>query len=115
MRPGNEDTPVYSPIDVNATIYCVVNSSELEWDIDGYRFVSSFERRQLHSRQIFEGPMTTLGSIINSSVIIFSNITSNNGIMICCQAFLREDPIAACTVLIVYGMDNMFAVLVLKD
>lgn len=106
---------MYSPIDMNTTSHCVVNSSELEWDIDDLRFVSSFQRRQLHSRQIFEGPTTTLGGIINSSVIIFGNITRNNDTIICCVALLGQDPIVSCTVLIVYGMDNMFAVLVLKD
>ena len=100
---------MYSPINVNAMLHCVVNSSELEWDIDGYRFVSSFGRRHLHSRQIFEGPSTTLGSIINSSVIIFGDIMKNNGSMICCEALLRENPTMACTVLIVYGI-GIFAV-----
>ncbi len=41
VRPGNGDISVYSPIDVNATLHCVVNSSELEWEIDGFNLGSS--------------------------------------------------------------------------
>ena len=110
VRPGNGDIPVYSPIDVNATLQCVVNSSELEWEIDGLNFESSFNRRQLHSRQIiFEGLTSTSGGITTSSVIIFGDIIRNNGTMICCQVFPRSrmDPLSACTVLIVYGMDTV--------
>ena len=105
VRPGNGDTPVYSPIDVNTTLHCVVNSSELEWEINGSNFKSSFRRQQLNLRHIYEGPEQTSGDTTTySSVIIFGNIR-NNGTMICCQVFQRQDLIQACTVLFVYGMD----------
>ena len=81
MRPGNGDTLVHSPIDVNATLHCVVNSSELEWNIDGLNFESSLEG------QIFQGPTMSIEGITNSSVIIFGDMM-NNGTMICC---LGED------------------------
>ena len=104
MRPGNGDTLVHSPIDVNATLHCVVNSSELEWGIDGSNFASSLEGRLLHLRQIFLGPTMSLEGITTSSVIIFGDIR-NNGTMICCQVFLGEDLFKTCTVLIIYGTD----------
>ena len=104
MRPGNGDTLVHSPIDVNTTLHCVVNSSELEWDIDGLNFESSLEGHRLQLKQIFPGPKMTLEGITASSVIIFGDIR-NNGTMICCQVLLGEDLIETCTVLIIYGTD----------
>ena len=101
MRPGNGDTLVHSPIDVNATLHCVVNSSELEWNIDGLNFESSLEGHQLYLRQIFQEPTMSIEGITNSSVIIFGDMM-NNGTMICC---LGEDLIKTCTVLIIYGTD----------
>ena len=76
VRPGNGDIPVYSPIDVNATLNCVVNSAELEWEIDGFNLESSIERHQLNLtiRQIYKGATTTSGGTTYSSVIIFRNI-----------------------------------------
>ena len=98
---------MYSPIGVNATLHCVVNSSELEWNIDDFNFHSPLEGRQLHSREIYEGSSTTLGGITTSSVIILGDIAGNNGTTICCQASLRQELelIKVCTVLIVYGRD----------
>ena len=107
VTPGNGDSPVYSPISVNAIIFCVVNSSALEWEIDSTKFASPFDKHQLNSRQIFEGPTTTLGGTTMSSVIIFGNIVRNNGTMICCQVLLREELITACTMLIVYDKDHL--------
>ena len=104
MRPGNGDTLVHSPIDVDATLHRVVNSSELEWDIDGLNFESSLEGRRLHLRQIFPGPTMSLEGITTSSVIIFGDI-KNNGTMICCQVLLGKDLIKTCTVLIIYCTD----------
>ena len=86
---------------VNATFHCVVNSSELEWSIDGLNFESSLEGHQLYLNQIFLGPIMSLEGITTSSVIIFGDIR-NNGTMICC---LGEDLIKTCTVLIIYGTD----------
>ena len=104
MRPGNGDIRVYSPIDVNATLHCVVNSAELAWEIDGSNIEAPIERRQLNLRQIYEGATTTSGDTTYSSVIIFGSIR-NNGTMVCCQVLQGWDLIKACTVLIVYGMD----------
>ena len=98
---------VYSPVDVNATLHCVVNGSELdlEWEIDGFTFTSPLQRSQLHPRQIFQGSTMTLGSIKSSSMIIFGDIVENNGSRICCLAMAYgQDLVEACTVLIVYGM-----------
>ena len=71
MRPRNGDIPVYSPIDVNATLKCVVNNAILEWEIDGFNLESSIERRQLNltNRQIYEGVTTTSGDTTYSSVV----------------------------------------------
>ena len=110
VRPGNGDTLVHSPIGVNATLHCVVYSSELEWSINGSNFASSLGGRQLHLRQIFPGPTMSLEGITTSSVIIFGDI-KNNGTMICCQVLLGEDLIKPCTVLIIYGMHNKYTLL----
>ena len=90
-----------SPIDVNATLHCVVNGSELEWEIDGSNF-QPFERHQLHSRKIFEGPTSTLGGITMSNMIILGDIVRN---MMVYYDLLSE--IGACTVLIIYGKDHL--------
>ena len=95
---------MYSPINVNATLHCGVNASELEWEIDDFNFGSLFERRQLNLRQIYEETTTTSVGTTYSSVIIFGYIR-NNGTMICCLVQLGQDVIKSCTVLIVYGMD----------
>ena len=106
MRPGNGGMPVYSPVDVNATLHCVVNDSELdpEWEIDGFTFASPFQQRQLHSRQIFQGSTMALGNIKSSSMIIFGDIVENNGTRIYCLASHGQGLVKAYTVLIVYGM-----------
>ena len=98
---------MYSPVDVNATLHCVINGSELdpEWEIDGFTFASPLQQRELHSRQIFQGSAMTLGSIKSSSMIIFGDIVENNGTRICCLAMAYgQGLVKACTVLIVYGM-----------
>ena len=105
VRPGNGDIPVYSPIDVNTTLHCVVNSAELEWEIDGLNFKSSINTHWLNVDRIYEGATTTSesGDTTYSSVIIFGD--TNNGTMICCQVLQGLHVMKAYTVLIVYGMD----------
>ena len=107
MRPGDGEEYVYSPVDVNATIHCAVNNTNLFWIIDDLNFDVNFDRNSLHSRQIFRRPSTSEGTM-ESVVTVFGNMVTNNDIQICCRSFLGSKRQQACTTLIIYGMVNMY-------
>ena len=79
VRPGDGEEFVYSPVNVNATLHCVVNNTNLEWDADGLAFVSDVQRAQLNFRGIFEsGPTISSDGVTSSSVIVFGSRELNN-------------------------------------
>ena len=110
VRPGDGEEFEYSPVNVNATLHCAVNNTNLVWVVDGLALDSAVERPQLNSRGIFQsGPSTPSDSVISSSVIVFGSREFNNNTRICCQSrsFVNELK-ENCTTLIVYGKANTF-------
>ena len=103
VRPGDGEEFVYSPVDVNATLYCAVNTTNLFWIVDDLNFDVSFDRNRLHSRGIFRSPATSEGTM-ESVVKVFGNTETNNNIQICCKSFLGSQRQQTCTTLIIYGM-----------
>ena len=105
--PGDCEEFVYSPVGVNATLHCAVNSTILTWFIDGtLTFDSLAQKLELHSRGIYQsGPTTSMDGITVSDVTVYGN-SENNNRRICCQSFvngLKEN----CTTVIIYGINLM--------
>ena len=102
VRPGGGEQFVYSPVDVNATLHCAVNSTFLTWDVDGFSFDNAFERHILNSRGVFQITFTT-EDLSNSTLTVYCDIDVNNNIRICCETnegLMRRE---SCTTLIIYG------------
>ena len=107
MRPGDGEH-VYFPVGVNATIHCVVNNTNLAWEVDGLALDSPVQGPQLNSRGIFQsGPTVPSDGVTSSSVTVFGSRELNNNTRICCQSFVNELK-ENCTTLIVYGKVNTF-------
>ena len=109
VRPGDGEEFVYSPVNVNATLHCAVNNTNLVWEVDGLALDSPVQRPQLNSKGIYQrGPIISSDSVTLSSVIVFgSRELLNNNTRICCQSFVNELK-ENCTTLIVYGKVNTF-------
>ena len=105
VRPGDGEEFVYSPVDINATLHCAVNNTNLFWIIDGLNFDIEIARNLLHSREIFWTPATSEG-IMESAVTVFGNTETNNNTQICCLTLQRSQE-QACTTLIIYGIKNV--------
>ena len=107
VRPGDSEEFVYSPVNVNATLHCAVNNTNLAWDVDGLSLDSPAQGPQLNSKGIFQsGPIISSDGVTSSSVIVFgSRELLNNNTRICCQSFENELK-ETCTTLIVYGKVN---------
>ena len=106
--PGDGEEFVYSPVGVNATLHCAVNSTILAWSIDDrLTFESLVQKVELHSRGIYQsGPTTSTDGITVSDVTVYGD-SENNNIRICCQSFvngLKEN----CTTVIIYGIKLTF-------
>ena len=111
VRPGEGEDFVYSPVEVNATLYCAVNDTYLVWEVDRLNFDTAFKRDTLHSRGIFQNGLTTLtNSVTASYVIVFGNVQMNNNSRICCQSLslVRQELRESCTTLIIYGMMHCY-------
>ena len=103
-RPGDGEQVVYSPVGVNATLYCVVQATNLFWGVNGnsYNTESEFS---LNPRGIYFKIMpTTSAGITESYIKVFGNKEVNNNISICCRSINGEVLERACTILIIYGM-----------
>ena len=99
---------VYSPVNVNATLHCAVNNTNLAWEVDGLALDHPVQGTQLNSREIFQsGIIVPSDGVTSSSVIVFGSRELNNNTRICCQSFVNELK-EACTTLIVYGKVNTF-------
>ena len=58
VRPGDGEEIEYSPVNVNATLHCAVNNTNLAWEVDGLALDHPVQRPQLNSRGIFQsGPI----------------------------------------------------------
>ena len=107
VRPGDGNEHVYSPLNVNATLHCAVNNTNLAWEVDGLALDSAVERPQLNSRGIFQsGPTIPSDGVMSSGVIVFGRELNNNT-RICCQSYVNELN-KNCTTLIIYGRVNAF-------
>ena len=109
VRPGDGEEFVYSPIDVNATIHCVVNHTNvLLWTIDGFSLESENLRPVINSRGIFQTGITNSSGIIESNVTVLGNKEMNNNTRICCQSVMNAKLEESCTTLRLYGnLNNM--------
>ena len=94
---------MYSPVGVNATIYCAVNNTILFWNIDMLFF--AIHGGILNSRHIFQSKqVTSLAGVTRSSVTVFGSSMVNNDSRICCQSLVENNEIdETCTTLILYG------------
>ena len=108
LSPGDGEEHVYPPVNVNATLHCVVNNTNLAWEVSGLALDSPVQRPRLNSRGIFQsGPTISSDGLTSSSVTVFVSRKLNNNTRICCQSFefeLKEN----CTILIVYGKVDTF-------
>ena len=103
VRPGDGEEFVYSPVNVNATLHCAVNNTNLAWEVGGLAFDSDVQRPQLNARGKFQsGPIIPSDGVTSSSVIVFGSRELNNNTRICCQTFVNELK-EKCTTLIIYG------------
>ena len=110
ISPGDGEEFMYSPVGVNATIHCAVNSTILEWTIhvgdSDLSFSNRAEKPDLDLRGIFQsGLSTSADGIRSSSVILAGSRQKNNDTKICCQSNLnglKEN----CTTLVLYGKVN---------
>ena len=108
IRPGEGEELVFYPVEVNVTIHCAVNNTNLVWNVDG--LVSGFELTKpvLHSRGIYQSTTTSSERLMKSILTVFGNIELNNNSKICCQSLVGLELRDACTILIIYGMmDSM--------
>ena len=103
MRPGDGEEYVYSPVDVNTTLHCAVNNTNLLWRINEESFTGSGPVR----RGIFIRTLEPiLGKTASLMVVVGNNIieTNNDNISICCLSLEGITVRNACTTLIIYGM-----------
>ena len=108
ISPGDGEEHVYFPVNVNATLHCAVNNTNLEWVVDGLALDSPSQGLHLNSRGIFQrGPTVSSDGVTSSSVIVFGSREFNNNTRICCQSFVNEFK-ENCKTLIVYGKVNTF-------
>ena len=105
VRPGDGEEFVYSPVDINATLHCVVNNTNLVWVVDSSLFLNNEVYRPiLSSRGIFQsGDSTSSDGVTISSVTVFGNQKINNNTRICCKTIVNAILEVKCTMLIIYG------------
>ena len=103
-RPGYGEHYVYSPVGVNATLYCVVEATILFWGFNGTNYNTGLES-SLNPRGIyFKIIPTTSAGITESYIKVFGNKEVNNNTSICCRSITGAVLNRACTILILYGM-----------
>ena len=93
---------MYSPVEVNATIHCTVNNTNLFWGIDELSFAELGPA--LNSRGIFQRTNTSSDGVTTSNVTVFGAIEMNSNIEICCRSLVGVRVREVCTTLIIYGM-----------
>ena len=106
MRPGDGEEFIYSPVEVNATIHCAVNNTNLFWDVDEFSFAELGPT--LNSRGIFQRINTSTDGITTSNMTVFGNIEMNSNVRICCRSLVGPDLREACATLIIYGTVHIF-------
>ena len=95
---------MYSPVEINATLTCIVNARVLLWSINGDSYYSDTES-SLNPRGIyFRITSETSVGITESYMKVFGDRAVNNNISICCQSLVGTTFNEACTTLIIYGI-----------
>ena len=107
VRPGDGEEFVFSPVEVNATIHCAVNNTNLFWDVDHLSFAELGSA--LNSRGIFQRTNTSSDGMTTSNLTVFGNIEMNSNIRICCRSLVGVKVRGVCTTLIIYGMVHVFS------
>ena len=101
VRTGDGEEFVYSPVNINATLHCAVNNTNLVWVVDGLALDHPVQGTQLNLRGICQrGPTVPSDGVTSSSVIVFGSRELNNNTRICCQSFVNELK-ENCTILII--------------
>ena len=106
--PGNGSEFVYSPVNVDVTIHCAVNSATLTWGIDQDLVFDEIGRVILQQRGIQQyRDNTTREGVTASTVVITGNKEINNQTHVCCRTLVMSDDISTqvmmCTTVILYG------------
>ena len=100
---------MYSPVNVDATIQCAVNSATSIWQIDhDLVFGDDIDRVFLQQRGIRQyRENSTSEGVTASTVIISGNRDINNQTYVCCRTLVMSDnlpmQVMMCTTLILYG------------
>ena len=96
-RPGDGQEYVYSPVEVNATLHCVVNDTVLVWGING-----TYHTSVAPSKGIFVRLPRRLDGRAESFLLVTGYINENNNTRICCRTLMVQPE--SCTTLIIYGI-----------
>ena len=104
IKPGDGEEFVFYPVEVNVTIHCAVNNTNLVWDVDGLVTDSELTSPVFHSRGIFQSTTTSSEKVTKSNLIVFGNVELNNNSRICCQSLVGLKLRESCTTLIIFGM-----------
>ena len=115
VSPGDGREFVYSPVGVNTTLHCAVNSTILGWVVyinstDTLTFGNPAQKPVLDSRGIFQSGLTTSADVTASTVTVVGNRELNNHTQICCQSFmfgLKQK----CVILIIYGNNTFIEII----
>ena len=103
---------VHSPVAVNATLQCSVNSSQLTWEVDHLLF-NGEDSTILESRGIYlVGKMTTLTGLTLSSVSVAGHIDVNNNTLVCCTSLENRQTRSSCTTVIIYGKTSLAPIII---
>ena len=108
ISPGGGREYTYSPVGQNASLECRVSNDDLLWEVDELRFGSHSTR--LNERGIYQSANDIVASSqgLISILVVFGNITENNGSKVCCLSLVGRDVLLSCTTLILYGKTLIF-------
>ena len=103
ISPGGGRDYTYSPVGVNATLECKVRNDDLIilWEVGDLLFGS--HSTKLNERGIYQSGMAPSSEGLTSILVVFGNITDNNGSKICCLLLEGRMIIENCTTIILYG------------
>ena len=103
ISPGGGRNYTYSPVGVNATLECKVRNDGLIilWEVGDQLFES--HSTKLNERGIYQSGMVPSSEGLASILVVFGNITDNNGSKVCCLLLEGRMLIENCTTIILYG------------
>ena len=95
---------MHSPVGVNATLNCVVDTRFFFWSINGDNYNTETESSLNPRRIYFRIAPPTSDGITESYMKVFGDREVNNNISICCRSLMGTTFNEACTTLIIYGI-----------